>query len=134
MTNKCEVLYFGCASPNRPGHHLFEPGMRERADRDLVYMLDTRLLRVHEVFDQEGMGVWFPLGPYLILTWWDRSADSRGASNSAIVIRSAEKIGWSDFVALAQEAFPQVFARQRKRIVDTRAPDYRFIDPVSDKE
>lgn len=128
-----DIFYFGCRKAGIAGHDLHNPHLSKvygRKDLNaLSSMLDGLLLQAHSVPDVPGQGVWFYLAGYMILSWWDRSGDTRGASNSAIILRDDGTVTWQEFVDRAKSAFPEVFARQEVRIVDTRDPKRRFIDP-----
>jgi len=52
------------------------------------------------------------LDGWTCVAWWDRSADTRGASNSSIVIDDPA-ITFDALIALARHEFPWVFARIR---------------------
>lgn len=51
------------------------------------------------------------VGPWLILSWWDRSQDTRGACNSNILGKGFESV--AELIESAQKQFPAVFARQK---------------------
>lgn len=63
---------------------------------------------------------------WTVVSWWDRSGDDRGASHSTILIPAIVEEGLE--LAVAERAFPAVFARYRKHYnhspsIHTRLPD-----------
>jgi hypothetical protein len=121
------ALYFGCL--NGLGHFLHGPGgMAEREALQRAQGLhwsmghmDGGLLkngRRPDVYD--GKVYWTCGGAkafWYAFFWWDRSVDSRGASNSGFYVRG---FGWPE----AQEAFdyacsvyPKIVARQHHPLV-----------------
>ncbi len=111
--------YFGCRQGN-DGHYLCSEGGHgahgrhnsiERAlgnfDGSLApYPESSDLLYKAAVTRLGGLG-------YTALAWWDRSQDSRGASNS-IVFAPSLTIEPADMLDAAYGKFPWVFARLPK--------------------
>ncbi|WP_298172051.1 hypothetical protein [Novosphingobium sp.] len=102
-----QALYFGFW--DRPGHFLYFPTGRRIYDarRDLPgfpwsdALLDGGLLkngRRPDVCDGNVFWTCGGLSFWYAFYWWDRSGDSRGASNSGIYVRG---FGWPE----AEEAF-----------------------------
>jgi hypothetical protein len=114
------VWYFGC-EPRvgaHSGHHLW--------DREGGLYVSYSLAP----FPLDGE--WCPRGPqeegrallsrrllgsqdWTVVAWWDRSVDHRTGSHSTFLARGL----WSfdEMLAAAREAFPTVFARQNRPIV-----------------
>jgi len=115
------ALYFGCLG--RVGHFLHGPQERTIWDPRKVEnlpwsdaLMDTGLLRNGRHPDSYDGKVFWTAGGldfWYAFIWWDRSVDTRGASNSGFYVRG---FGWPE----AQQAFdyacacfPSVVARQR---------------------
>ena len=112
-----EPLYFGCRAYDAPGHYLFSPGMRY-ADDDLFERLrdsnDTHLdggyLKAQKVPDVPGRAAFIQVNGYSIVTWWDRSGDKRGGSNSAFILSGDHTP--QEVMRQGAEYFPDVLKRQ----------------------
>lgn len=121
------ALYFGCW--DRPGHYLHRPGGHvvweaRPALQGFPWtdtLMDGGLLHNGKRLDVcDGRVFWTCGGAaafWYAFYWWDRSGDSRGASNSGLYVRG---FGWPE----AQQAFdygcaqyPHVIARQRHPLV-----------------
>lgn len=120
------ALYFGCM--DRPGHYLHDSSgrtVRDEQQKDKGFpwslaLMDGGLLKNGkrpDIYDGKvywtagGLSFWYSF------FWWDRSVDSRGASNSGFYVRG---FGWPE----AQEAFdyacgvfPRVVVRQRQPLI-----------------
>lgn len=120
---KLRVFYYGAVGG--PGHYLHDDKLRViHHPRGLdfpvdPFILDGRLLP--QTGEQpEGMSELWTNEKWSILTFWDRSEDSRPGSNSSFVIE-----GRHDFrstVAIAKHHFPVLFERFKKhglKLVDT---------------
>lgn len=89
-----DLMYFGCRAPNAPGHFLCRPGMKADWSSDLLDRLrdehdthlDTGYLKAQRVQDVPGRAAFVHVNGHSIVTWWDRSGDSRSASNSAFIL------------------------------------------------
>lgn len=124
------ALYFGYG----PGGHSFPhghwlrglPGPRSEAidpQHDVPgfpwrpELLDTGLLNNGRVADQPDGRVWWTCGGVRVLWhafyWWDRSGDSRPASNSGFYVRGFPIELREEAFAFALEAWPAVVARQQ---------------------
>ncbi len=123
-----EVLFFGCAGV--PGHYLYGRGMRslEYESSPWGMNLDSGLLASKEQRrSYEYANSTKPTGEYVVakkdgwtavakkdgwtaVAFWDRSGDSRPASNSAFLI--AKDISGEELLSLAAEQFPRIFARK----------------------
>ncbi len=108
-------FYFGCW--DRPGHFLYDTSGRcsdrqTPADFPVEYrILDGGLLPPNQPQKQGRLSVWRTNG-WAIISFWDRSVDSRGGCNSAFVVRDCDTPS-SDLELLQQafDVFPQVFER-----------------------
>lgn len=106
-------FYFGAWSRNKVGHFLYAPGgwtarRNEMALPFRPHILDAGLLP-QEGEQAEGHIVRAVIGNWTVLTFWDRSADSRGQSNSAFVFDAVAPT--EDLLAVARVQFPEVFNR-----------------------
>jgi len=117
------IYYFGCESKERKGHFLhmpWQPGYqrmgagRERRE-ELPWddgMLDSGLAP-NDPRQRQGIcrltTVVTDAGTWTALAFWDRSGDSRGNSNSAIIAEG--EYTHDEMVALFQEHFPVVWER-----------------------
>jgi hypothetical protein len=119
------ALYFGCWSDL--GHYLHYVGSRHLYDDkppDLPWddgLMDTGLLKNGKVLDvPDGRVFWTAGGAkafWYAFYWWDRSVDTRGASNSGFYVRG---FGWPDARAAFDYAcaqFPHVVERQKYPLV-----------------
>jgi hypothetical protein len=111
-------LYFGCG-PRDTGHYLFrEDGEKLHAfgSSPLAYLRsmnwDGALAPQPERGDMLYKASLSRLGGwgYSALSWWDRSADTRGKSNSTILAPSID-IDPDEFWHEAIRRFPWVFER-----------------------
>jgi hypothetical protein len=115
-------FYFGCW--DRSGHFLVTPGGRHVYDNPKDFpvregILDGGLLPPFQP-QVEGRAVLVHLSGWTILSFWDRSVDTRGGCSSSFVMR-----GTLDFVAATQRArerFPQVWNRYTFEVVLGTAP------------
>jgi hypothetical protein len=110
-----ESFYFGCWS--EPGHFLYASNGRRIHERHSEFpkdfpvrehVLDGGLLGICQRED-EGVAALSHIGKWTILSFWDRSIDSRGACNSNFIMRG--KLEFDDAVKVAREKFPTIFAR-----------------------
>lgn len=120
------ALYFGCW--NQPCHYLHDPQGRtiwgsKRDVPDLPWtdaLMDGGLLRNgnrEDVCDGRVFWTCGGLAFWYAFYWWDRSGDSRGASNSGFYVRG---FGWPESpeaFAYACEQFPAIVKRQRYPLV-----------------
>jgi hypothetical protein len=115
MTNEC--FYFGCW--DEVGHHLWSNTRRTMHERSLprdfpvrIDILDGGLLGYFP--ETEGVAVVVHVGNWTIVSFWDRSVDERGKSNSSFVMRG--KLNLDDALLVAQDKFPSIFTRFRFEI------------------
>lgn len=108
-------FYFGAWGKSQLGHHLHAPGgsSSSRYERLLPFkphILDAALLPPREDGEQvEGIVHRSVINGWTVLSFWDRSADSRFSSSSAFVLE-----GVHDFAGglnAARVAFPEIFTR-----------------------
>jgi len=111
-----DVFYFGCESPERLGHYLFHPGMRSvRRDEypaDWPWRqgeLDGKYAPHGKMEDVEGRAAIVHHEGWTVMAMWDRSADSRHASNANFVARG--ELGFEQMVEVAKGHFPEVWER-----------------------
>ena len=120
MSASPRVLYFGCRSsrPGDGGHFLYEPGWWSvRSFKAFDYqMLDGMYapggerLRRWKSFEQvEGHAAWHVVNGWTVVSFWDRSGDARGNSNSAFVVEGEHS--FEHVLELAREVWPEVFTR-----------------------
>lgn len=107
-----DAYYFGCWSPKLIGHYLYDVDGRNagRSAENLlpisVKSLDGGLL--NGVPDAEGNAVLFQGRGWTLLSFWDRSGDSRRGSSSTFVLWG--RLQFSLAVETAKAAFPQRWA------------------------
>lgn len=131
-------LYFGCG-PHDTGHHLWcvragalrmlggVPSSLECpwGDADLDGGLQPRLPHPpgssrHFPAPEAPQGVFahHVKDGWTCVAWWDRSADTRGASCSALVLRGEHSAG--AVIEAGRAAFPWAFERMRFALVEGR--------------
>lgn len=118
------VFYFGAWSESQTGHYIFAPtdngfgGASKRAE--LPPRLQAHHLDGAYCYSGRERG-YQPLGKALlhhvfgwsVLAFWDRSADHRGASNSAFLAEGEHD--FDTMCRLAGEHFPTVWRRRHRR-------------------
>lgn len=111
-----EWFYFGCG-PDVNGHYLYEPGGQKlrrygRAGPDYQRMTFDGMLAPQPESNNLYKASLTRLGGWNMsaLAWWDRSADTRPASNS-IIFAPSLTIEPSDILDQAYGKFPWVFKR-----------------------
>lgn len=113
----CEYIdsyFFGVWSPSGAGHYLFLPG-GQRPHRlpsgfpfNRYEVLDGTFLPVSK--DQpEGESTFFHINGWTVISFWDRSGDSRFASNSAFLVRGV--MTFEAACQRARERFPSIWER-----------------------
>lgn len=107
-------LYFGVWEAGEAGHYLYRPGgsfAGRDAERSLPFaphILDSNLLP-QEGEQREGVVHRCVINGWTVLTFWDRSGDSRGCSNSAFIIEGEHAtVAGLD---IARERFPTIVTR-----------------------
>lgn len=113
------VFYFGCL--DRHGHYLWsDEGLQQTGP--VPYMSQTFRISLDGAFcPPEGWseGLYKPsiVPPWRIISWWDRSVDTRPGSHSTFVFLQPDAgVSESELLAMAEHEFPSVFARQRRKI------------------
>lgn len=120
------ALYFGCWG--RPGHYLHRPkGLTlwspSRDLPDLPWsegLIDAGLLRNGKRPDVYDGKVYWTCGGrafWYAFYWWDRSVDSRGASNSGFYVRGFGAAEPEAAFEYACSEFPAVVARQKHPLI-----------------
>lgn len=120
------ALYFGCLGGL--GHYLHQPngGTIWEAQQKIEgfpwssALMDTGLLKNGkrpDIYDGKvywtagGLSFWYAF------FWWDRSVDSRGASNSGFYVRGFGWLEAPDAFDYACGVFPRVVARQHQPLI-----------------
>lgn len=106
------AFYFGCWSPDKTGHFLYNShGQKIREDIKDFPMRPTALdgSLLNGVPDKQGNAVLFHGRGWTLLSFWDRSGDSRPASNSTFVFH--DELTFESAVEEAQLAFPGRWSR-----------------------
>lgn len=105
-----DVYYFGCVNGighglyNSRGHHIhYADGMPWT-----VKQLDCGLLSA-SYGQRQGDAALVQTHGWTALSFWDRTVDGRGNSNSAFVARGLFTL--EEMKALARAAFPDIFSR-----------------------
>jgi hypothetical protein len=114
------IFFFGCWSG--AGHHLQDATGRVRYQLPQDFpmppdFLDTGLLppKLPEV---EGRATFVHLNGWTIISFWDRSVDTRGKCNSAFVMRGI--YSFEDAIEKAKAAFPQIWKRFTFEVVERK--------------
>ena len=110
------VWYFGVRSKAEAGHYLHGPGLRSVGERQLppdfpirLSSLDGGMLPIG-LPQTEGEGYLWHVPGWTVLTFWDRSGDGHGNSNSAFIV----ELGGCPFLTVesfARIAFPEIWDR-----------------------
>lgn len=111
MPEQPQCLYFGVWRKPAPGHYLYNPDGGWADGRRLPFLesiLDAGLLPQKEP-QYEGYLHRALIGGWTILSFWDRSGDSRPGSNSSFLVRGEHST--ADALEHARAAFPHQFAR-----------------------
>lgn len=124
------VYYFGCKSAEEIGHYLFSPGMDSGSPwhpkrwEDVIpwgHKIDGGLCpdgpQTEGVIAYTHNEHWHNQTPehWSAISWWDRSADKRGASNCSFLINI--HISAAGLLILARATYPTVFARMKYRLL-----------------
>lgn len=125
------ALYFGCSRDARAGHFLWAADGRTSARlvgatpeerewfRAFEHTLDcTYAPRGSQV---QGRALRHHVHGWTIVAWWDRTVDSRGNSNSAVLIRG--EYTFDEAMAWARRLVPWVFERQAFEVVNAAEGD-----------
>lgn len=107
------LFYFGCENSS-VGHFLWSqewrPGLRGTFNPGALFSaLDGAFCPPDQI--PEGIFKKSVVQPWTIVSWWDRSVDSRPGSHSTFILE-----GQFDAIEVLRRArikFPSVFARQR---------------------
>lgn len=105
-------LYFGCWG--EMGHYLWTPRHTRPADAEIPAFagdggrrLDGTLCPLGR--EIEGLCALAHLEGWTVISFWDRSGDKRGKSNSNFLLPGT--LGQQEALAAARAAFPALFAR-----------------------
>jgi len=120
------ALYFGCW--DRPGHYLHRPGGATvwGAKQKIPGfpwsegLMDGGLLKNGkrpDICDGKVFSTCGGLSFWWAFYWWDRSGDSRGASNSGFYVRGFALNEQEAAFAYAGEQFPHIVARQKHPLI-----------------
>lgn len=121
------AIYYGCHGDK--GHYAFAPGMVKLHLRELN-ILDAGFAPQNTW--EQGC-VWFHVGPdYSLLSFWDNSVDNRSNSHSTFLL-PGKPMSYGRALALAQNYFPEVFARFNFSIV-LATTWYRFPEKMDGKK
>ena len=121
-----KLYYFGCLSKTQKGHYLYRSeGSSHGSEREAVAVipnlsesllkaLDTTFAPNVNGYQKEGLYNDCVVPPVRIVAWWDRSADDRGNSNSALM-----GYGYDNAEQMIDDAcikFPSVMGRQKRPV------------------
>jgi len=107
-----ETYYFGCYG--RLGHYLYERG-GSNCERRLPNDFPVRPQQLDTGFlpkggqQIEGIAHLYHVNGWTVVSFWDRTVDSRHGSNSSFVVRGV--LDFDAVMAAAKEAFPEVCER-----------------------
>ena len=112
MSCEQQVYYFGCYL--RTGHHLYDRNYnvihRDKhvpwASQD-GWLLDGGLIPDKNA--PQGEAFVHRKNGWTVISFWDRSVDSRSGSNSGFIVHG--EIPFHEALAKAKESFPAIFER-----------------------
>lgn len=119
-----EMYYFGCRSKERGGHYLWQPGWSEvwHDDwrgykpkglhlRNFPRTLDGRWAPMDlQGSQRQGLCAMSSFVGWTVVSWWDRSADSRGGCNSILIAQG--RYSFNAMLSMARERWPGLLERQ----------------------
>lgn len=123
-----EIYYFGCV--RNIGHYLFKPSERgpvqphgpESRKMAWARICDGGLgLGDDEEPQDEGRGTWAYIRGYSIVSFWDRTVDSRGGSTSSFLLKGMHS--FATVIHTAENFFPNIFKRFNFKPMMPNAPD-----------
>lgn len=118
------MYYFGCSKlrPKDPvGHYMHNNQLRHDWDAENDLPESWRGGKIDggfapkEFADRDkkeapqGQALWVQCEGWTLISFWDRSGDSRGGSSSTFI--SKEHLTFDQMVAVAKEEFPQLWKR-----------------------
>lgn len=108
-----KAYYFGCWSPQRIGHYLYDAD-GHNAERTAEKLLPMRPVSfdgglLNGVPDKQGSAVLFHGRGYTLLSFWDRSGDSRPGSSSTFILPGT--LTFESAVEDAELTFPERWSR-----------------------
>ena len=111
------IYFFGCYTVGGGGHLLWSPyGSRREAEDSMPFVyriLDAALLGPDLQTDQvQGKGVRVLINGWTVVSFWDRTGDSRHGPNSAFVAEG--DVSTEEVLRHAQATYPKVLERLRK--------------------
>lgn len=114
-------LYFGCVG--QVGHYLYMPGDRGPVQphgmesRRLAWasICDGGLMDANREEQVEGAATWSHVKGYSIVSFWDRSVDSRFASSSSFLVYGV--VSFDQVLDISRKMFPTIFERFKFEIV-----------------
>ncbi len=124
-----KLLYYGCWPGAGVGHGLYEPGGKSIYLRlhPLSNSMDSGFLTMAGAPDKEDRQGWVYVTrigtAWTILSFWDRSGDHRGNSNSNFVADGMHS--YDEVMEAARAQFPTVFARATFPIVRAHIDCYQ---------
>jgi hypothetical protein len=119
-----EIFYFGCRDDG-PGHFWWGPGFSNRhlyprGERARLFgKIDGGFAPKPEVVGHAKVS---HVERWTVLAWWDRSVDSRSASNSALVVQGTYH--FASMITLLGIYFPTVARRQMQEIKCVEEPEF----------
>jgi len=103
-----DLYFFGCNTAGRASGHAVFLGNNEKYDRS-KNSLDGGLLNLAGVTDRPGQGCFAQVGNFSIVSFWDRTGDSRPNSNSAFFAEGQHTA--EELLSAARERYPEIFSR-----------------------
>ena len=110
-----EIYFFGVISPDNLGHHLYRPGGTWATEHSLpddfpcsIAGLDQCFLPARQPQEQGRARLWRTRG-WTIVSFWDRSGDSRPGSNATLIARG--RLDLNEVLDRARISFPEIVAR-----------------------
>ena len=112
QTKIAHVIYFGCMDQghhaHRPGGEKLRFGVHHTRKYQWIQQLDG-FLPPQGVSQLQGAATFHSIHGFSIVSFWDRSQDTRPGSSSTFFVEGAWT--YEETLERALEAFPKVFAR-----------------------
>lgn len=146
-----DILFFGVAPGDSAGHHLYETAGAERMrwfrgkERLPEVLRESRLDGCYAPYQHtrhggdpfaaiqtQGHARLTHVAGWTVIAWWDRTGDSRGGCNSALLIPAL--VGWEQGLELGRAACPALFQRLARAGVTLTLVESSMIQPAPEVE
>ena len=107
-----EAYYFGCWGDT--GHYWWRPSKERLSFKDAKDRFPTLYVQIDTGFcpkntQREGVCTLNHIDGYTILSFWDRSVDTRPGSNSNFIVEGT--FSFVEMISIAKAQYPMVFRR-----------------------